>query len=198
MKKVTRAENSTSNAGTPTITQLPPQSRTSIALRSTRALPTHSKAQFTPPAPKGPVRFPSFSNGSRLRIALTLSVSVASMKSVAPNSRASGSFAATVSTAMMREAPAMRSPWMTLSPTPPTPNTAAVSPCCTRARFRAAPTPVSTPHPMRHADDRGTSSSMRTAWVSFTTVRSANTEVAAKFHAGSPLNVNGLSITPMV
>ena len=39
---------------------------------------------------------------------------------------------------------------------------------------------------------------MRTAWVSFTTVRSANTDVAAKFHAGSPLNVNGLSITPMV
>ena len=106
---------------------------------------------------------------------------------MAPNCRASGSLAATVSTATIRVAPAMRSPWITLSPTPPTPKTAAVSPGRTRARLSTAPTPVSTPQPMRQAEVSGTSEGMRTAWTSFTTVTSVKTEAAAKLWVGRPL-----------
>ncbi len=86
----------------------------------------------------------------------------------------------------MRLAPASRRPWITLRPTPPTPKTAAVSPGDTRARLRTAPTPVTTPQPMRHAEVSGTSLSILTAWTSFTIVDSQNTEVAAKLEAGSP------------
>ncbi len=103
-----------------------------------------------------------------------------------------------MSTATIRVAPAMRSPWITFSPTPPTPNTAAVSPGRALARFNTAPTPVSTPHPMRHAEDSGTSFGIRTAWTSLTTVTSEKTEAAAKFDAGSPLYVNGVEIFPNV
>ena len=115
------------------------------------------------------------------------SVCDASTKWVAPNCRASASLDARVSTAMMRLAPASRSPWMTLRPTPPTPNTAAVSPARTLARFSTAPTPVSTPQPIRHAEVMGTSLEILTAWTSLTMVDSAKTDVAAKFDAGSPL-----------
>jgi len=96
----------------------------------------------------------------------------------------------------MRVAPAIRSPWMTFNPTPPTPNTAAVSPGRTRARLRTAPTPVSTPHPMRQAEVRGTSAGMRTACTSWTTVTSVKTEAAAKLWVGVPLRVNGVPTWP--
>src|SRR6185437_1396029 len=124
------------------------------------------------------------------------SPSEASTKSVAPNWRANGSLSATVSTATIRVAPAMRRPWMTLRPTPPTPNTAAVSPGRTRARLSTAPTPVSTPQPMRQADVSGTSFGIRTAWTSETTVSSEKTEVAAKLYAGCPSKVNGVPMFP--
>ena len=101
-----------------------------------------------------------------------------------------------MSTATILVAPAMRSPWITLRPTPPTPNTAAVSPGRTLARFSTAPTPVSTPQPMRQADDSGTSLGMRTAWTSLTIVTSEKTDAAAKFEAGSPLKVNGVEMFP--
>ena len=68
-------------------------------------------------------------------MAATASVAEASTKWVAPNWRASASLEATVSTATIRLAPAMRSPWITLRPTPPTPKTAAVSPAWTLARL---------------------------------------------------------------
>ena len=101
-----------------------------------------------------------------------------------------------MSTATIRVAPAMRNPWITFRPTPPTPKTAAVSPGLTLARFSTAPTPVSTPQPMRQADDSGTSLGMRTAWTSLTTVTSEKTDAAAKFDAGSPLKVNGVEMFP--
>src|SRR5450755_4250569 len=101
-----------------------------------------------------------------------------------------------VSTATIRVAPAMRRPWITLRPTPPTPKTAAVSPGRTLARLSTEPTPVSTPQPMRQAEDSGTSLGMRTAWTSLTTVISLKTEAAAKLDAGSPLKVNGVVILP--
>src|ERR1700683_3246226 len=101
-----------------------------------------------------------------------------------------------VSTATIRVAPTMRRPWITLRPTPPTPKTAAVSPGFTLARFSTAPTPVSTPQPMRQADDKGMSLGMRTGCTSLTTVSSEKTEAAAKFEAGSPLKVNGVEMFP--
>src|SRR5580698_1106985 len=85
---------------------------------------------------------------------------------------------------------------MTFRPTPPTPKTAAVSPGFTLARFKTAPTPVSTPQPMRQADESGTSLGMRTAWTSLTIVTSEKTEAAAKFDAGSPLKVKGVEMLP--
>ena len=120
-------------------------------------------------------------------MAATASVSEASTKWVAPNWRARPSLEARVSTAMIRLAPARRRPWITLRPTPPTPNTAAVSPAWTLARLSTAPTPVSTPQPIRQADVIGTSFEILTAWTSLTMVDSANTDVAAKLEAGSPL-----------
>ena len=129
-------------------------------------------------------------------MAATASPAMASTKWVAPNWRASSSLEATVSTATIRVAPAMRRPWITLSPTPPTPKTAAVSPGRTLARLSTEPTPVSTPQPMRQAEDSGTSLGMRTAWTSLTIVNSVKTEAAAKFDAGSPLKVNGVEMLP--
>ena len=131
-------------------------------------------------------------------MAATASVDEASTKWVAPNWRARPSLEARVSTAMIRLAPASRRPWITLSPTPPTPNTAAVSPACTLARLSTEPTPVRTPHPMRQAEVMGTSLEILTAWTSFTMVDSANTEVPAKFEAGSPLKVKGWDTLPRV
>jgi hypothetical protein len=66
------------------------------------------------------------------------------------------------------------------------------------ARFSTAPTPVMTPQAMRQADVSGTSALIGTAWISWTTVRSANDDVAAKFHAGSPLRVKGWAALPIV
>ena len=119
-------------------------------------------------------------------ISSTASAWVASTKWVAPNCRARASFEATVSTATMRLAADRRSAWITLSPTPPTPNTAEVSPGATLARLSTEPTPVSTPQPMRQAEVKGTSLEMGTAWTSWMMVYSAKTEAAAKFDAGSP------------
>src|SRR6185436_818747 len=142
------------------------------------------------PAPNGPVTT-SAENGNNARIASTTRCCDASTKSVAPKSRAIGSFATTVSTATMRDAPAIASAWIALRPTPPTPNTTAVSPRCTCAAFHTEPAPVITPQAMRHAEVSGTSSGIGTAWISWITVRSASDDVAAKFEHGSPWNVNG-------
>src|ERR1700694_519826 len=87
---------------------------------------------------------------------------------------------------------------MTFSPTPPTPQTAAVAPLGTLALLNTAPTPVTPAHPMRQAACRGTSLSIGTTWISFTTVISLNADVAAKLKAGSPRTVKGLVMFPML
>ena len=53
-----------------------------------------------------------------------------------------------MSTPMIMSAPASRSPWMTLSPMPPSPKTIALAPSSTFAVLSTAPTPVVTPQPM--------------------------------------------------
>src|SRR5580698_4351050 len=180
----------------PMATAVPPQSRQSRQLRSTAGWPTQSKAQVTPPRGKRAPAADLRSAGVSPRTAAAASPSLASTKWVAPNWRPNSSFEAIVSTATMRVAPAMRRPWITLRPTPPTPNTAAVSPGRALARFNTAPTPVSTPQPMRHAEVSGTSLGIRTAWTSLTMVTSEKTDAAAKFDAGSPLKVNGVEMLP--
>ena len=52
------------------------------------------------------------------------------------------------STPMIMSAPASLSPWMTLRPMPPSPNTAHLAPGSTLAVLRTAPMPVVTPQPM--------------------------------------------------
>ena len=49
---------------------------------------------------------------------------------------------------MIMSAPASLSPWMTLRPMPPSPNTAHLAPGSTWAVLRTAPMPVVTPQPM--------------------------------------------------
>lgn len=70
-------------------------------------------------------------------------------KWVAPNCLATASFAGLESMATMVSAPAILAPWITLSPMPPVPITTTLSPRSTLARFSTAPTPVSTPQPIR-------------------------------------------------
>src|SRR5579864_9745943 len=155
--------------GTPMATAVPPQSSASMALRNTAGWPTQSNAHVTPPGPSalatelGPW-------GTIFLISSTASVWDASTKWVAPNCRARASFDAIVSTATMRLAADKRSAWITLRPTPPTPNTAEVSPGRTLARLSTEPTPVRTPQPMRHAEVKGTSLEIATAWTSWMTV----------------------------
>ena len=80
--------------------------------------------------------------------AVVSSTAVGSTKSVMPNRSARGRLPGLVSTPMMRSAPAMRAPWMTFSPMPPSPKTATVAPASTFAVFITAPRPVVTPQPM--------------------------------------------------
>ena len=84
----------------------------------------------------------------------TGSPSSALTRSVAPNCSAMSSFDWNMSMAMIRSAPAILAPWITLRPTPPQPMTATVSPLRMSAVLRAAPTPVSTPQPMSAAKSK--------------------------------------------
>ena len=109
---------------------LPPQSRTVEGVAEHGGVADAVEGPGDPAGqPRAPGR-PRSAGGTSSRMAATASVAEASTKWVAPNCRASSSLAATVSTATIRLAPAMRSPWITLRPTPPTPKTAAVSPAC--------------------------------------------------------------------
>ena len=67
-------------------------------------------------------------------------------------------------------APAIRAPCRTLRPTPPQPMTATLSPGCTPALKRAAPTPVVTLQPMSAiwGKSRPTGAEMQPASVSYT------------------------------
>ncbi|CAM5403910.1 hypothetical protein SHIRM173S_12602 [Streptomyces hirsutus] len=106
------------------------------------AVPTMSKACRTPP----PVRS---------RTAETASVVVELTTSVAPKARARRNRTSWMSTATMREAPARPAAPIVLSPTPPVPITATVSPSRTRAALRTDPAPVSTAQPSRAAGAGG-------------------------------------------
>ena len=70
---------------------------------------------------------------------------------MAPKLRATGSFRATTSTAMMGVAPASAAPWIAFTPTPPAPMITALLPGASWAVLRTAPTPVMTPQARRHA-----------------------------------------------
>src|SRR5271170_7631304 len=108
------------------------------------------------------------------RTALTESALLAFSVSVAPISRASSSFEAMVSIAMIRSAPAMAAPLTAERPMPPQPITATVEPGSTLAAWNTAPTPVITPQPTRAARSRGMSSSIFTIAFSCTSNCSPN------------------------
>lgn len=110
---------------------------------------------------------------------------------MAPNCRATASFAGLLSTATTVSAPASRAPWSTLRPMPPVPMTTTLSPRSTFARFSTAPTPVSTPQPIRAAEVRGRSAGIFTAWTPRTNVRSAKAELEANWNSGLPPRENG-------
>ena len=73
----------------------------------------------------------------------------------------------------MRDAPAMRAPWMTDCPTPPQPITVTVAPGFTCAVLSAAPTPVVMAQPMSASCSAGRSVSTFTSIDSSTVISSA-------------------------
>ncbi len=81
---------------------------------------------------------------------------------------------------------ASRAPWITDSPTPPTPITATDAPADTCAVFNAAPTPVSTPHPSTHARSRGMSERIFTMLFWPTSMYSPNPPSPTNWFIGSP------------
>ena len=101
------------------------------------------------------------------------SPALASIVSVAPSFLASSSFAGTVSTAMMRPAPASAAPLTQASPTPPQPITATLVPGSTLAVWNTAPTPVSTPQPISAARSSGMSGRIFASACSCTSICSA-------------------------
>ena len=92
---------------------------------------------------------------------------------------------------MIALAALMRRAWMEERPTPPAPNTAALSPGCTLARLKTDPTPVTTPQAIRQAEVSGTSLSIGTACTSLITVSSANDEVAGEVAGRLAVEVKG-------
>ena len=76
------------------------------------------------------------------------SMSFGFKKCVMPKLRAIASRAGFRSTPMILSAPTIFSPWMTLRPMPPSPNTTALAPASTLAVKITAPMPVVTPQPM--------------------------------------------------
>ena len=143
----------------PTAMARPPVASASKAWRTTSALPTDSIARSTPPSVSS-------------WIAATGSPSIGDTPSVAPSRRASASRAGFGSTAMIRDAPAIRAPCTADSPTPPQPKTATLSPQRAPPVMTAAPKPVVTPQPTLHADRNERSSQTGIAVRSFTTTNS--------------------------
>ena len=94
--------------------------------------------------------------------------------SVAPNRSAQASFGAATSTAISRSAPAILAPCSAARPIPPRPITATRAPGHTFAVWIAAPTPVETPQPRRHALRSGSSRGIGIACAAWTTVRVAS------------------------
>src|SRR5262245_36338614 len=87
---------------------------------------------------------------------------------------------------MICRAPAMRAPWITDMPTPPTPRTATVEAGATFARFSTAPTPVITPQLISAALSSGMSVRIFTRALSWTSIRSAYAPIPAACVRGRP------------
>ena len=87
---------------------------------------------------------------------------------------------------MIIPADCSRAPWMTLSPTPPQPITATDAPARTWARFITADSPVSTPHPVRHAASNETSSGIGTACFSWQISSSASVPIDENWNSSRP------------
>ena len=85
--------------------------------------------------------------------------------------------AASMSIARISDAPAMRAPWITESPTAPQPITPTRAPSQTCAVSSTLITPVATAQPIRHACSAGSSCGIFTAATAGTTVRVANVPV---------------------
>ena len=156
-----RPENVTvsSMRGMPTITTVPPRAGHVVRLQDRLGQPDHLE-RVVGAAPAG--QRPSPARPGRRRAGST--------RSVAPSCSAVLRFSSTGSMAKMRDAPAMRAPWMTDWPTPPQPMTATVEPGWTFAVLSAAPTPVVTPQPMSASCSSGgrsrPSRAMPRAWSS--------------------------------
>ena len=89
---------------------------------------------------------------------------------VAPISLALSNLNSLLSIAIIFDAEEKIAPWITLSPTPPQPNTATEEPFSTLALFRTDPIPVITAQPIRQALFNGTSSEILTTEFSVTIV----------------------------
>ena len=109
---------------------------------------------------------------------------------VAPKREAMSSLDSTMSIATILAAPAMRQPWMILSPIPPQPITATVEPPGTSAVYSAAPTPVITPQPISAASAIGISSGILTIPFSEVTIISAKEPTEANCRMGCPFQVS--------
>ncbi len=96
---------------------------------------------------------------------------------------------ATVSIAMMREAPAIAAPFTAESPMPPQPITATVEPGSTLAAWNTAPTPVITPQPTSAQRSSGTSSRTFTTACSCTSIFSAKADRFIAWFSTSPFQV---------
>ena len=160
--------------GTPIATAVPAYASISTAWRTHDGTPVASNATSTP------------SPAVRSRTAATVSVEDASITSVAPNAVAQPSFLAAMSIAISCSAPAIFAPCMADRPIPPRPITATVAPGHTFAVWIAAPTPVDTPHPSKHARSSGMPSGSRIACAACTTVRVARVPHARTPASGAP------------
>lgn len=81
-------------------------------------------------------------------------------KQVFPGNLPISNFLGLVSTPMTRDAPAALHPKATAKPTAPRPQIAHMEPGSTFAVFKAAPYPVDTPQPRRHALSKAAFSSI--------------------------------------
>ena len=75
-----------------------------------------------------------------------------------------------MSTPMIRFAPTIRAPWMTLRPMPPRPKTTTLAPASTLAVKMTAPIPGVTPQPMVQAVSKGASGRIFASAISGTTM----------------------------
>src|SRR6478735_1828036 len=160
-------------AASPTRWTPPPRAVMRSACSAVAATPTTSRACRTPP----PVSS---------RTTDTASVDAELTTSLAPKARARRRTPSRTSTAMIGEAPAILAAPIALSPTPPTPITATLSPGRTRAPLRTDPAPVSTPQPSRAAWAKGSPRGTAVSWFSWTRARPAKPPRPIPWVTGRP------------